>query len=100
MVTKTLTKTRKESKAENGATKTCHKILDPLQDVDFPYECGCEPMSYRGKSRFRLVFSGLPEKTALEIMYRVASLWEDPQTELEKLLQPLAEAQAKSRSEN
>jgi len=79
MATKTLTKTRKESKAENGATKTCHKILAPLQGVDFPYKSDCQPIKCAGRTEdcFRLEISGLDEPTASEITRLVAAWYEN-----------------------
>ena len=81
------------------ANKSCRKILAPLREIDFPHEYDCQPVSNRGKENtFRLVFSGLPERAAHEIVFRVASIFGDP--DLAQLFQPLAEAQAKNRSEN
>ena len=86
-------------KAVRDGARSCRKILAPLREVDFPHEYDCQPVSNRGKENtFRLVFSGLPEKAAHEIVFRVASIFGDP--DLAQLFQPLAEAQAKSRSEN
>jgi len=86
-------------KAVRDGARSCRKILAPLREVDFPHEYDCQPVSNRGKENtFRLVFSGLPERAAHEIVFRVASIFGDP--DLAQLFQPLAEAQAKSRSEN
>ena len=86
-------------KAVRDGARSCRKILAPLREVDFPHEYDCQPVSNRGKENtFRLVFSGLPEKAVHEIVFRVASIFGDP--DLAQLFQPLAEAQAKNRSEN
>ncbi len=86
-------------KAVRDGARSCRKILAPLREVDFPHEYDCQPVSNRGKENtFRLVFSGLPERAAHEIVFRVASIFGDP--DLAQLFQPLAEAQAKNRSEN
>jgi len=86
-------------KAVRDGARSCRKILAPLREVDFPHEYDCQPVSNRGKENtFRLVFSGLPERAAHEIVFRVASIFGDP--DLARLFQPLAEAQAKNRSEN
>ena len=86
-------------KAVRDGARSCRKILAPLREVDFPYENDCQPVSNRGEENtFRLVFSGLPEKAAHEIVFRVASSFGDP--DLAQLFQPLAEAQEKNRSEN
>jgi len=86
-------------KAVRDGARYCRKILAPLREVDFPHEYDCQPVSNRGKENtFRLVFSGLPERAAHEIVFRVASIFGDP--DLARLFQPLAEAQAKNRSEN